>query len=78
MTTEPWSSDVPVSMPLPPKEEAVVPMRGFAFTPSGLMPDIDAVQHRRLSIPTYAPEIPITDTEWGNDVAAPGEDVEFF
>jgi hypothetical protein len=53
---EHWSSDVPVSMPMPPVQARMVPMGGFVMTPGGLAHDISEVDYIQLSIPTYTPK----------------------
>jgi hypothetical protein len=58
MSEQPWSSDVPVSMPEPLDQPGLVPMMGFVFTIDGLMHDLTRVDHDRISLPTYAPARP--------------------
>ncbi len=51
----PWSSDVPVSMPIPSDNEVGVKMSGFAMTDGGLAHDITHDSYMRLSVPDFAP-----------------------
>lgn len=51
-----WSSDVPISMPVPPTSERMVSMDGFVMTPTHLAHDINWVDFQQMSTPTYSPK----------------------
>lgn len=55
-----WGSDVPVSLPQPLSEDnpGLVAMDGFCFTVNGLFFDLSQSDHDRISVPTFAPDIP--------------------
>ena len=50
-----WGADVPVSMPLPAAEAALVPMYGFAMTPFRLVHDLTVAEYESLAVPVYGP-----------------------
>lgn len=60
MNTQPplWSSDVPISIPQPPKDEVMIPMFGFGFTQYGLVHDLTETEYEYLRTPSYSPELP--------------------
>jgi hypothetical protein len=71
MSSQPWGSDVPVSMPEPLSGQAgLVPMFGFVFTVNGLFHDLTEADHEQLSIPTYAPISPIHTIRDDQDLKA--------
>lgn len=65
-----WSSDVRISMPLPPKNTRRVPMTGFVFTDGGMAHDIDEAAYAEMSTPTYAP------ANFGQEVVYDDEDID--
>ena len=74
-----WSSDVPVSMPIPTDAERVIGMQGFAFTANGLAADISPVEYERLSTPDWAPLVRPTETVYEDvDLDAPPSSMESF
>lgn len=50
-----WGADVPISMPVPAAEPAMVEMHGFSMTQYRLVHDITAAEYEELSVPVYAP-----------------------
>lgn len=58
-TTRPvWGADVPISMPVPSGDPALVPMFGFSMGQYRLMHDITQAEMEQLSVPVFAPERP--------------------
>lgn len=53
-----WSSDVPISIPVPPDKAVLVPMFGFGFTQYGLVHDLTETEYEYLRIPGYSPDLP--------------------
>lgn len=75
----PWSSDVPVSMPLPSDQEVGVKMSGFVFTAGGMAHDITPESYSRLSTPTFAPtQVPNLMIYEDSDLDAPPATMEVF
>lgn len=62
-----YSSDVPISMPIPPKDNVLVPMYGFGFTQYGLFHDITQGEYEELRTPTNRPEDPSMPTVRGDE-----------
>lgn len=63
MTNTPplWSSDVPISVPEPPKDPVLVPMGGLGITQYGMVHDLTPTEFDFYRRPSYAPELPTTD-----------------
>ncbi len=75
----PWSSDVPISMPLPSENPIGVAMSGFAFTTGGIAHDITAVSFARLATPDFHPvEVPSEIVYEDTDIDAPPSTMEYF
>lgn len=56
---ETWASDVPISMPVPPKASIVRPLDGWGVTwYGGVVHDIDENDLEREFTPTFAPVRP--------------------
>lgn len=68
-----WGADVPVSMPLPADEPAMVGMFGFAMTQYRLVHDLSAADYEALSVPVYAPALPSGDTVPGDAAIDSGQ-----
>lgn len=62
-----YSSDVPISMPIPPENDVLVPMYGFGFTQYGLFHDITRDEYEELRKPTVRPEDPSMRTVRGDE-----------
>lgn len=61
-----WGSDVPVSMPAPPRPDqpGIVDVGdGFMMTFGGIAPAIDLATFEEYRVPTYAPTLPNPDDE---------------
>lgn len=57
MTTLAWSSDVPISQPVPETKRAVaVNFGGFGFTYGGITHNLTEVEAEAIFLPTFAPE----------------------
>lgn len=50
-----WSSDVPISMPEPTGDTAIVPMYGFAMSQYRLIHDLTPVEYEALRITIASP-----------------------
>lgn len=58
-TTRPvWGADVPISMPIPSGDPALVPMFGFSMGQYRLVHDITQNEYEAMSVPIFAPEQP--------------------
>lgn len=57
-----WGADVPISMPVPAAEPAMVEMFGFAMTQYRLVHSISAAEYESLSVPVYGPARPGSGT----------------
>lgn len=68
-----WAADVPISMPLPASEPAMVPMFGFSMTQYRLVHDLSAAEYEALSVPVYAPEQPHGSTVAGDAAIDSGQ-----
>lgn len=53
-----WSSDVPISAPIPPQKAVLVPMFGFGMTQWGLVHDLTETEYDYLRTPSYSPDLP--------------------
>lgn len=51
-----WASDVPVSMPLPPRAKPILAMEGFVVTDGGLAHNITETDYAEIATPTFMPE----------------------
>lgn len=61
-----WSSDVPVSMPSPPKHPVRVAMYGFGFTEFGIAHDLTDAEYTSLRVPIYSPQDPTVFEVFGD------------
>ena len=52
---EVWGADVPISMPEPPLNKAVIDMGAFGFSVGGMVHQITEQQRDDLALPTFAP-----------------------
>jgi hypothetical protein len=50
-----WGADVPISMPVPPKERIWVDFDGMGFTEHGIAHYINDNEWEELLTPTFAP-----------------------
>lgn len=80
MSEDYWASDVRVSMPQPLADPSEVTVgSGWAFTQSGLTPDMTTERAKALATPTFAP-VNVVETvyedEYGPQV--PASDVKVF
>lgn len=75
----PWSSDVPISMPIPTDQEVGVDMSGFVFTVGGIAHGITHDTYARLSTPDFSPSrVPNTMIYDDSDADAPPASMEVF
>lgn len=75
----PWSSDVPISMPMPTDQEVGVEMSGFVFTEGGIAHGITQDSYARLSTPDFAPtRVPNLLIYEDTDLDAPPSSMEVF
>jgi len=57
MTSMSWSSNTPISRPVPETSRKVaVDFGGFGFTTGGITHNITAVEAEAIFLPTFAPE----------------------
>lgn len=65
----PWTSDVPISMPVPPsanlRKRPNIPMQGFIFTMHGLSHDITPEERDEIERSRFIPEV-MPNIEWGD------------
>ncbi len=74
----PWSSDVPISMPIPPEGRVGVSMSGFAMTENGLAHDITLDSYQRLSVPDFAPRSVPSEVVYEDLIDEPPASMEHF
>lgn len=55
MDSRNWSTDVPISQPVPPSKPVLVSMAGFGFTADGLTHDLTEAEAEAIFTPTFQP-----------------------
>ena len=72
-----WSSNVPISMPVPPEDEVLVDMAGFAYTQFGLVHDMTHGDYMVYRLPSHAPDV-LPDAVVHDDAALDAQEGDFF
>lgn len=62
-----WSSDAPISMPVPSDDPVRIQMYGFGMTQYGIVHDLTGSEYEQLRSPTYAPELPPLDSVYDDE-----------
>jgi hypothetical protein len=62
MATEVWGSDVPISMPEPPRRPIMVNFGGFGMTTGGIAHNITEADIEEMFTPFFGPEHKVIST----------------